>query len=112
MRTGLIGKKIGSSSYYNDDGSVFPITIVKVEECVVSNVKTIEKDGYNAIQLASIEERLKITKVNKAQRKIFTAINIKPKRVLKEFRVVQENLLELGTKLTVSHFQKEQQLYV
>ena len=108
MRTGLIGKKIGSSSYYNDDGSVFPITIVKVEECVVSNVKTIEKDGYNAIQLASIEERLKITKVNKAQRKIFTAINIKPKRVLKEFRVVQENLLELGTKLTVSHFQKDQ----
>ena len=108
MRTGLIGKKIGSSSYYNDDGSVFPITIVKVEECVVSNIKTIEKDGYNAIQLASIEERLKITKVNKAQRKIFTAINIKPKRVLKEFRVVQENLLELGTKLTVSHFQKDQ----
>ena len=108
MRTGLIGKKIGSSSYFNEDGSVSPITIVKVEECIVSQVKTKDKDGYNAVQLASIEDKLKISKINKPQRKIFTSINIKPKRVLKEFRVKEDNLLEIGTKLNVSHFQKDQ----
>ncbi|PPR45683.1 MAG: 50S ribosomal protein L3 [Alphaproteobacteria bacterium MarineAlpha5_Bin8] len=108
MRTGLIGKKIGSSSYFNEDGSVSPITIVKVEECIVSQVKTKDKDGYDAIQLASIEDKLKISKINKPQRKIFTSINIKPKRVLKEFRVKEDNLLEIGTKLDVSHFQKDQ----
>ena len=108
MRTGLIGKKIGNSSFYNDDGSVTPITLVKIEECIVSQVKTKEKDGYDAIQLASIEDNLKISKVNKPQRKIFTSININPKRVLKEFRVIKDNLLELGTKLDISHFEKDQ----
>ena len=108
MRAGLIGKKIGNSSFYNDDGSVTPITLVKIEECIVSQVKTKEKDGYDAIQLASIEDNLKISKVNKPQRKIFTSININPKRVLKEFRVIKDNLLELGTKLDISHFEKDQ----
>ena len=108
MRTGIIGTKIGNSSYFNEDGSVTPVTIVKVEDCVVSRIKTKEKDGYNAIQLASIENNIKIHNVKKPQRKIFTSIDIKPKRILKEFRVLKENLLEIGTTINVSHFQKNQ----
>ncbi len=108
MRTGIIGTKIGNSSFFNEDGSVTPITIIKVDDCVVSQIKTKEKDGYNAIQLASIENNLKISNVKKPQRKIFTSINSKPKKVIKEFRVLEENLLEIGAILNVSHFQKDQ----
>ena len=108
MRTGIIGTKIGNSSFFNEDGSVTPITIIKVDDCVVSQIKTKDKDGYNAIQLASIENNLKISNVKKPQRKIFSSINSKPKKVLKEFRVLEENLLEMGAILDVSHFQKGQ----
>ena len=108
MRTGIIGTKIGNSSFFNEDGSVTPITIIKVDDCVVSQIKTKDKDGYNAIQLASIENNLKISSVKKPQRKIFSSIDTKPRRVLKEFRVLEENLLEVGTTLDVSHFQKDQ----
>ena len=108
MRTGIIGTKIGNSSFFNEDGSVTPITIIKVDDCVVSQIKTKDKDGYNAIQLASIENNLKISNVKKPQRKIFASINSKPKKVLKEFRVLKENLLEIGAILDVSHFQKDQ----
>ena len=108
MRTGVIGTKIGNSSFFNEDGSVTPVTIIKVDDCVVSQIKTKDKDGYNAIQLASIENNLKISNVKKPQRKIFTSINSKPKKVLKEFRVLKENLLDIGTILDVSHFQKDQ----
>ena len=108
MRTGIIGTKIGNSSFFNEDGSVTPITIIKVDDCVVSQIITKDKDGYNAIQLASIENNLKISNVKKPQRKIFSSINSKPKKVLKEFRVLKENLLEIGAILDVSHFQKDQ----
>ena len=108
MRTGIIGTKIGNSSFFNEDGSVTPITIIKVDDCVVSQIKTKDKDGYNAIQLASIENNLKISNVKKPQRKIFTSINSNPKKILKEFRVLEENLLEIGAILDVSHFQKDQ----
>ena len=108
MRTGIIGTKIGNSSFFNEDGSVTPITIIKVDDCVVSQIKTKDKDGYNAVQLASIENNLKISNVKKPQRKIFASINSKPKKVLKEFRVLKENLLEIGAILNVSHFQKDQ----
>ena len=108
MRTGIIGTKIGSTSYFNEDGSITPVTVVKVEDCIVSTIKTKDKDGYNAIQLVSIENNLKVHNVNKPQRKIFTSLDIKPKRVIKEFRVLEENLLKVGTTLDVSHFQKNQ----
>ena len=112
MRTGIIGTKIGNSSYYNEDGSATPITIIKVDECIVSNVKTKEKDGYFALQIASIDHNSKISKINKPQRKIFSSMNIKPKKVLKEFRVVEKNLLEVGSKLDISHFKKDQKVDV
>ncbi|MBI04716.1 MAG: 50S ribosomal protein L3 [Pelagibacteraceae bacterium] len=107
-RSGLIAKKIGNSSFYTEKGIVYPATILKVDDCVVSNVKTIEKDGYTAIQLASIEKKVDIKKIKKPQQKIFSNLKIKPKKILKEFRVDIENALKLGTSLNVSHFEKDQ----
>ncbi len=108
LRSGLIATKIGNSSYHHNDGTNSHVTVLKVDECVVSNVKTIEKDGYNAVQLASIETGKDINKISKPQRKIFSSIKIKPKKILKEFRVDNENILEVGTKLNVDHFKVDQ----
>ena len=64
MRTGLIGKKIGCSSFFYDTGMKIPVTLVKIDECIVSSIKTKEKNGYNAIQIASIEDNLNLKNVN------------------------------------------------
>ena len=108
LRSGLITTKIGNSSFYNEDGTSSHVTVLKVEECIVSNVKTEEKNGYNAVQLASIDTHKDISHINKPQRKIFSSTNIKPKKILKEFKVDSNNLLEPGTKLTVNHFKVDQ----
>ena len=92
MRTGIIGTKIGTSSFFNNEGSLIPITLVKVDKCIVSAVKTKEKNGYFALQLSSIDKKSKNPKINKPQKKLFSSINILPKKIIKEFRVIEENL--------------------
>ena len=112
MRTGIIGTKIGSTSYFNEDGSVSPVTLIKIEDCIVSGIKTKVKDGYFAIQLASIDRKSKNPNINKPQKKLFSSLNIIPKKVVKEFRVIEENLLEIGSSLNAAHFKKEQKIDV
>ena len=108
MRSGLIATKIGNSSFYHNDGTNTHVTILKVDECIVANIKTNEKDGYNAVQIASIDTGKDISHVNKPQRKLFSSINIKPKKILKEFRVDNNNILDVGTKLNADHFKVDQ----
>ena len=112
MRTGIIGTKIGSTSFFSNDGSVVPVTLVKIDECVVSSVKTKEKHGYNAVQLASIDKTSKNPNIKKPQKKIFSSLNINPKKILKEFRVEEKNLLEVGSLINADHFEKEQKIDV
>ena len=107
-RSGLIATKLGASSYYDQSGSSTQVTILKVENCTVSGIKTSDKHGYNAIQLSSIDTKKDIKKINKAQRKIFSSINISPKKIIKEFRVDSEHMLEVGTILDVNHFKIDQ----
>ena len=108
LRTGLITTKVGNSSFYDENGSSTHVTVLKVEECIVSKTKSKNKDGYDAIQLASIDTNKDIKKINKPQRKNFSSINISPKKILKEFRVDNENILEVGTKLNANHFKINQ----
>ena len=108
LRSGLIAKKIGNSSYYHENGDNTHVTVLKVDECIVAGVKTTDKHGYNAVQLASIDTEKDILNVNKPQRKIFSTIKIKPKKIVKEFRVDNDNILEVGTKLDVNHFKVDQ----
>ena len=108
LRSGLIATKIGNSSHFQDDGKNTHVTILKVDECVVLDVKTIEKNGYNAVQIASIDTNKDISNIKKPQRKIFSSNNIKPKKILKEFRVDSENILDIGTILNVEHFKVDQ----
>ena len=108
QRSGLIATKIGNSSYFQNDGTNTHVTILKVDECIVSKIKTTEKDGYNAVQIASIETGKDISHVNKPQRKLFSSIKIKPKKIIKEFRVDSDNILDVGTKLNADHFKADQ----
>ena len=112
MRTGLIGKKIGISSHFAENGKMTPITLIKIEECIVAETKTKDKHGYEAVQIASIEDELKLSKVKKPQKKLFASLEIKPKRVLKEFRVDESELLKVGTVIDVTHFEKGQKIDV
>ena len=108
LRSGLIATKIGNSSYYHKDGRNTHVTVLKVDECIVARIKTSDKDGYNAVQLASIETKKDISNIKKPQRKVFSSTNITPKKILKEFKVDNDNLLEVGTKLNVEHFKVNQ----
>ncbi len=108
LRSGLIATKIGNSSFYHENGKNTHVTVLKVDECIVASVKTTDKDGYNAVQLTSVETEKDISNINKPQRKMFSSINIKPKKVVKEFRVDNNNILEVGTKLDVNHFKVDQ----
>ena len=108
LRTGLIATKIGNTSYYYENGVNTHVTILKIDECVVTNTKTSDKDGYNAVQLASIETNKDISNIKKPQRKIFSSIKLNPMKILKEFKVDDENILEVGTKLNADHFKVNQ----
>ena len=108
VRSGLIATKIGNSSYYNEDGTNTHVTVLKVDDCIVSNIKTLEKDGYNAVQLASIDTKKDVSNIKKPQRKIFSSIKINPKKIIKEFKVDNENILEVGTTLNANHFKVNQ----
>ena len=108
MRTGIIGTKIGSTSYFNDDGSLSAVTLVKIDDCVVSNIMTKEKNGYTSVQLASIDRNKDIKKIKKPQQKLFANLKINPKKIIKEFRVDHENILEIGSSINVSHFKQDQ----
>ena len=107
-RTGLIGTKIGNSSFYDGSGKSLPVTILKIDECIVSDIKTVEKHGYSSLQLVSINGKKEIKKLKKPQQKIFADLKINPKKVIKEFRVDQDNILDIGSTLNVSHFKTDQ----
>ena len=107
-RTGLIGTKIGNSSFYDESGKSLPVTILKIDECIVSDIKTIEKHGYSSLQLVSINGKKEIKKLKKPQQKIFADLKINPKKIIKEFRVDQDNILDIGSSLDVSHFKTDQ----
>jgi len=107
-RTGLIATKIGSSSYHDKMGKSLPITIIKVSDCIVSEVKTKEKNGYNSLQLVSIDGKKDLKKSKKPQQKIFADLKINHKKIIKEFRVHPDNILEIGSVINVEHFKKDQ----
>lgn len=86
--SGLIGKKIGMTSIYGANGKIIPCTVLEAGPCVVTQVKTIEKDGYEAIQLAYDEK--KENRTSKPLKGHFAKAGITPKKVLKEFTRFEE----------------------
>ena len=103
--SGLIGKKIGMTSLFDADGKQIPCTVIEAGPCVVTQVRTIEKDGYEAIQLAFGEKKESHT--TKAMKGHFAKANTTPKRYLAEFSRFEEgHKKKHGEVLTVEVFQE------
>ena len=94
MKKGLIGRKIGMTQVFDEKGNVIPVTVVELGPCAVVQKKTIENDGYNAVQLGF--EDKKITRTNKPMKGHFDKANVAPKKVLKEFRLEDDSALNVG----------------
>lgn len=105
-RTGIIAEKLGMSSLLLEDGRALPITLLKVDNLQVIGQKTQDKDGYIALVLGA--KNTKSTKLNKAQRTIFAKKKIEPKTHIKEFRITEDNLIEVGAELKANHFKPGQ----
>ncbi len=89
MVNGIIGKKIGMTQIYQEDGTAVPVTVIKAGPCVVVQRKTASKDGYDAVQLGLVEEKPP-KKVNKPMRGHFAKAGVPPTRILREFRLDDE----------------------
>lgn len=102
MRTGIIAKKVGMTRVFNDLGQHVPVTVLHVDNVEVVAQRTIEKDGYTAVQLGG--GNAKVKNVSKAERGHFAKAEVAPKRKVCEFRVPAEALVEVGCELTADHF--------
>ena len=102
MRTGMITQKMGMTRLFTEDGRHVPVTVLKVENCQVVAQKTLERDGYCALQLGI--GAAKVKNVAKPQRGHFAKAKVEPKRRLAEFRVAEDALVDVGTEIKPSHF--------
>ena len=101
---GILGKKIGMTQVFTQSGKLIPVTVIEVEPNVVTQIKTVEKDGYDAIQLGSQTVRAKVS--NKAKIGHTKKANTEPKRFLREIRGVNVNDYTLGQTIDASVFTK------
>ena len=102
MKKGLIGKKIGMTQIFDAAGNVIPVTVVEAGPCVVVQKKTLENDGYEAVQVGFGD--VKVTRVNKPMRGHFDKANVAPKKTLKEFRLEDISALNVGDILKADTF--------
>ena len=102
MRSGVIAQKIGMTRVFKEDGRHVPVTVLKMDACQVVRQRTMDKDGYTAVQLGAVPAKPK--NVTKPMRGHFAVANVEPKRKLVEFRVSPEAMLEVGAEITAAHF--------
>ena len=102
MRSGIIAQKVGMTRIFTDEGEAIPVTVLKVENCQVVAHRTVEKDGYTALQLGA--GKAKVKRMTKPERGHFAKAKVEPKRKLAEFRVSEDNMIEIGAELTADHF--------
>jgi len=102
MRSGVIAQKVGMTRVFTDAGEHVPVTVLKLESCQVVAHRTVEKDGYAALQLGSGMKKPKNT--TRAERGHFAVAKVEPKRRLVEFRVDAETMIPVGAEITADHF--------
>ncbi|MFA5094102.1 MAG: 50S ribosomal protein L3 [Candidatus Omnitrophota bacterium] len=102
MSLGILGKKKGMTQVFRDDGRVIPVTVIEAGPCTVLQVKTKEKDGYEAVQIGFCEKKEKL--VPKPELGKFKKINISPKRFIREIRTAPDQKFEVGQQMKVDIF--------
>lgn len=102
MRSGIIAKKLGMTRLFLEDGRQVPVTVLQLDTLQVVAQRTVEKDGYTAVQLGAGTAKAKRTSA--AQRGHFAKANVEPKRKIAEFRVTEGNLIEVGEEIIADHY--------
>ncbi|MEO0620233.1 MAG: 50S ribosomal protein L3 [Pseudomonadota bacterium] len=102
MRSGIIAQKMGMTRIFTDAGEHIPVTVLKMDGLQVVAQRTQEKNGYTALQLGVGFRKVK--NVPKAERGHFARANVEPKAKVAEFRVSEENLIDVGAEITADHF--------
>lgn len=110
MSVGLFAKKLGMTQIFDESGVIFPVTLLKTEKCQISQIKTTTTDGYNAIQVAYVPE--KISKITKPQLGHLKKIGEKGFKSFGEFRVNDPQNFKLGQNITVDSFAVGQKVRV
>ncbi|WP_172296302.1 50S ribosomal protein L3 [Pseudoruegeria sp. HB172150] len=102
LRSGVIAKKVGMTRIFQEDGKQVPVTVLQLDKLQVVAQRTVEKDGYAAVQLGAGTAKAKRT--SQAMRGHFAAAKVEPKRRIAEFRVAPENLINVGEEITANHY--------
>jgi len=102
MRSGVIAQKVGMTRIFTDAGEHVPVTVLRLENLQVLSHRTVEKNGYTAIQVGGGTR--KPSRLTKADRGTFAKAEVEPKRKIAEFRVSPENLIDVGAEITADHF--------
>ena len=102
LRSGVIARKVGMTRLFLEDGRQVPVTVLQLDNVQVVAQRTIEKDGYTAVQLGAGAAKVKRT--SKAMRGHFAAANVEPKRKMAEFRVDPDNLIPVGEEIIADHY--------
>ena len=110
MRSGVIAQKMGMTRIFTDAGEQIPVTVLKLDALQVVAQRTKEKNGYSAVQLGVGFAKVKNT--TKSMRGHFAVAKVEPKRKLAEFRVSEENMIEIGAELSADHFVEGQKVDV
>ena len=102
LRSGIIAKKMGMTRLFMEDGKQIPVTVLSLENLQVVAQRTVEKDGYVAVQLGAGTAKVKRT--SQAMRGHFAAAKVEPKRKVVEFRIAAENMIDVGEEFTANHY--------
>src|ERR1700719_4244495 len=102
MRAGVIARKLGMTRLFDEEGGHVPVTVLRLDGCQVTAQRTKDKDGYVALQLGAGVKKPKNT--SKAERGHFAKALVEPKREVAEFRVSEDNLIDVGAELAADHF--------
>ena len=108
--SGLIGKKIGMTSIFDAEGEMIPVTVIKVDPCKVVDIKTTDKDGYEAVQLGFGERKEK--HVSKPLMGYFKKNNLNPVAVLKEYKGFDTSEMKIGDEVKVDFFKEGEKIKV
>ena len=103
MNKVLIGKIIGMTQIFDEAGNVIPVTVVEAGPCTVTQIKTVENDGYQAVQVGFGD--VKVSRVNKPMKGHFDKADVAPKKTLKEFRLESIDGIEVGNILKADTFE-------
>ena len=108
MKKTIIGRKIGMTQIFDENGLVIPVTAIEAGPCTVTQIKTVETDGYNAIQLGFGDVKEK--RLTKPKKGIFEKSKLTPKKYLREFRVEETSEFKIGDELKADVFENGDKL--